>query len=367
MIEINQKKYHRTGKGLSGYDMAAYLPKLKKQYPFLKNASAGSLQISCYNLADAYSRFFKKQNGYPKFKKKGIKDSFKAIVNCAVDGNRVKLPKASWTKFRGGKLPTGNFKGVTVTRDSTGCYYASLLFDSGGKEIALQQVTNVMGIDVGVKDLATLSTGQKIVNNKFLKQKQGALRKAQKALARKLKGSNKRAQATVRVAKLHKKIANQRKDYNHKISRLIVNSCDNQTAIAVESLNVSGMMKNHKLAKSIADCGWYQLGAFLRYKAADVGKQVIEVGRFYPSSKTCSSCGCINSNLTLSIRSWQCSDCGTIHDRDHNAAINIAKEGARILKTAGRAVGGEEISLQVLLRNITRSSLIEADKSILNN
>lgn len=275
----------------------------------------------------------------------------------------MKLPKASWTKFRGGNISTAEkFKSVTVSRDSTGCYYASLLFDTGGSPIEAQKVSNILGLDLGIKDLATLSTGRKLPNNKFFRQKQRALRKAQKALARKQKGSKKREQARLQVAKLHKKIANQRKDYNHKISRLIVNSCDNQTAIAVESLNVSGMMKNHKLAKAIADCGWYQLGTFLKYKAADVGKQVIEVGRFYPSSKTCSSCGTIHSSLTLDVREWQCSSCGVIHDRDHNAAINIAMEGARILKTAGRAVGGEEINLQLVLQNITRSSLVEADK-----
>jgi putative transposase len=358
MIEINQKKYHRTGKGLSGYDMQSFLPKLKKQYPWLKEANSQSLQIVCHNLADAYSKFFQKKGGYPKFKKKGAKQSFSAITNCQLFENQIKLPKIKLIKFRGGKRPEGKTKGFTISKDATG-YYVSILFDNGKKNIIEQEVNNVLGIDLGIKDFATLSNGKKVKNINFTKCHARRLRKWQKALARRIKGSKKREQAKRMVSKIHKKIANQRLDFAHKISRQIVNSCDNQTAIAVESLAVSNMMKNHKLAKSIADCGWSQFGTFLKYKASDVGKQVIEIGRFYPSSKTCSSCGVVKENLTLAIREWQCNHCQTKHDRDLNAAINIAMEGARIYKAGRKLAGGEDISLDLILQSINQAASLK--------
>lgn len=358
MIEINQKKYHRTGKGLSGYDMQSYLPKLKKQYPWLKEANSQSLQIDCHNLADAYNKFFRKQAGYPNFKKKSGKKSFSAITNCHLLEIQVKLPKVGLVKFRGGKRPEGKTKTFTISKDATG-YYVSILFDNGKQEIPQQKIKNILGLDLGIKDFAVLSNGLKIKNQKLLKKSERALRKWQKALSRRVKGSKKREQAKLMVGRIHKKIANQRLDFAHKVSRQIVNSCDNQTAIAVESLNVAGMMKNHKLAKNIADCGWSQFGTFLKYKAADVGKHVIEIGRFYLSSKTCSSCGIVNGDLKLSDRNWTCSDCKTEHDRDLNAAVNIAMEGARIIKTDRKFAGGEEISLDVILKNIQQAASLK--------
>jgi len=360
MIEINQKKYHRTGKSLSGYDMQAYLPKLKKQYPFLKEVNSQSLQIVCHNLAEAYSRFFQKKSGYPSFKKRGVGDSFSVITNCKLLDNEIKLPKVKKVKFRGGCRPTGKVKRFVVSKDATG-YYCSILFDEGKKEIALEKVNNLVGVDVGIKDFAICSNKVIIKNPRYTEEFERKLKKAQQSLSRKQKGSKKRAQAKTRVAKIHKKISNKRMDFAHKISRQIVNSCDNQTAIAIESLTISGMMKNHNLAKSIADCGWSQFGNFLKYKAADVGKQVIEVGRFYPSSKTCSSCGVVNSDLKLSDRKWTCEGCKSEHDRDFNASLNIAMEGARTLKAGSVLASGEDISLEIILKNIKESDLCEAD------
>lgn len=358
MIEINQKKYHRTGRGLSGYDMQSYLPKIKKQYPFLKEANSQSLQIVCHNLADAYSKFFQKKRGYPNFKKKNNKQSFSIVTNCQILQNKLKLPKVKFIKFRGGKRPEGKAKTFIILKDATG-YYASINIDAGMEKVSEQEVNNVLGIDLGIKDFAILSNGKKVKNMKFTKCHERRLRKWQKALSRRITGSKKREQAKIVVGKIHKKIANQRLDFAHKVSRQIVNSCDNQTAISVESLTVSNMMKNRKLAKSIADCGWSQFGIFLKYKAADVGKQVIEIGRFYPSSKTCSSCGVVNGDLKLSDRSWKCSSCESEHDRDLNAAINIAMEGARIYKAGRKLAGGEGISLGMILQNIEQAASLK--------
>lgn len=358
MIEINQKKYQRTGESLSGYDMQDYLPKIKKQYPFLKDATAQSLQVVCHNLAKAYKHFFSKRADYPSFKKRRNKQSFSVISNCKLLEKQVKLPKVGLIKFRGGKRPEGKPKTFTISKDATG-YYVSISFDEGEKNIKDQAVSNVLGIDLGVKDFAALSTNQKVRNQKFTKNHERSLRKWQQALSRRVKGSKKREQAKLMIGKLHKKILNQRKDFAHKVSRQVVNSCDNQTAIAIESLAVSNMIKNHKLAKSIADCGWNQFEIFLKYKSADVGKQVFEIGRFYSSSKVCSSCGVVNGDLKLSDRNWKCSSCESEHDRDLNAAINIAMEGARIYKADRKSAGGEEISLEVILQNINQAALLK--------
>lgn len=358
MIEISQKKYHRTGKSLSGYDMQSYLPKLKKQFSFLKQSNAQSLQIVCHNLAEAYGKFFRKRAGYPNFKKKKIRQSFSCITDCQLLEKQIKLPKIGLVKFKGGAKPEGKTKTFTISKDATG-YYVSILFDNGKQQIVPQGIESVLGLDLGIKDFAVLSNGSRIKNKKLLTGSERVLKKWQKALSRRVKGSKKREQAKLMIGRIHKKIANQRLDFAHKVSRQIVNSCDNQTAIAVESLAISNMMKNRKLAKSIADCGWGQFGTFLKYKSADVGKQVIEIGRFYPSSKTCSSCGVVNGDLKLSDRNWKCGDCGSEHDRDLNAAINIAMEGARIHKADRMFAGGGEISLEEILQNIQRAASLK--------
>jgi len=359
MIIVNQKRYHRTGKGLSGYDMASYLPKLKKQYKWLSEVNSQSLQIACQQLDKAYTRFFKKQGGYPNFKKKNGKNSFSCITSCQLLEKHIKLPKLGLIKFRGGTKPQGVPKTFTISKDATG-YYASIVFDNGKQEIQKQQINNVIGIDVGIKDFATLSNGIVIPNQKFLLQSQKKLKKLQQKFSRQEKTSKKRQQTKILIARLHKKIANQRKDFNHKISRAVVNMCENQTHIATESLNIQEMMANHKLAKSIADVAWSQFLNFLEYKAQSVGKYVLKVGTFYPSSKTCSDCGVVNNTLTLAMRVWTCQECGKAHLRDFNASKNIAMESARNWWSNHQS--GEKINLEMVLQNIKSSSLIEADK-----
>jgi putative transposase len=327
MIVINQKRYHRTGKGMSGYDMQNVLPKLKKQYPWLTEVNSQSLQMVCHNLAEGYNRFFKKKGGYPAFKKKGGKDSFSCINNSRFVDRKLKLPKLGALRFRGGDMPEGKVRRFTISEEA-GKYYASALIDTPQQESKPRAPKAILGLDVGLIDAVVTSAGQSFKAPKHLGKAQSQLRKLQKTLSRRKKGSARRAKAKLTLAICHQKIRNKRKDFNHKVSKILAENGENQ-AFGVESLNVSGMMKNHKLARSIADYGWHQFKTFLTYKAAAVGKQVIEVGRFFPSTKTCSACGIVRQSLPLSVREWQCSDCGTMHDRDVNAAINIAQEAAR--------------------------------------
>lgn len=359
MIVINQKKYARTGKGVSGYDMQSYLPKLKKQYKWLTEVNSQSLQIVCQQLDKAYTKFFKKQGGYPKFKKKNGKNSFSCITSCQLLEKHIKLPKLGLIRFRGGTKPQGVPKTFTISKDATG-YYASIIFDNGKQKVNYQKINNVIGIDLGIKHFSTLSNGVKIQNNKFLLQSQDKLKKLQQKLARQEKTSKKRQQTKILIARLHKKIANQRKDFNHKNSKIILDMCDNQAHIGVENLSIQNMMKNHKLAKSIADCGWNQFLNFLEYKSAEVGKHVLKVGTFYPSSKACSSCGVVNTAITLTIREWECSNCLQRHDRDINASVNIAMESVRNWWSNHQS--GDAINLELVLQNIRLSSVYEADK-----
>lgn len=328
MIVINQKRYHRTGKGMSGYDMQNMLPKLKKQYPWLTEVNSQSLQMVCHNLAESYNRFFKKKGGYPSFKKKGGKDSFSAINNSRFEGNKIRLPKLGLIRFRGGDMPEGDVKRFTISKEA-GKYYASVLIDDGIELPKPKTPKKILGIDLGLIDMVVTSDGQSFKAPKHLRKAQAELRKRQKSLSRKVKGSNRRKKAKLRLAVCHQKIKNQRKDFNHKLSHSLVQGSDSQTAFALENLNVTGMMRNHNSARSIADAGWNQFKTFLTYKAAAVGRQVIEVDRFFPSSKTCSACGVVRQSLPLSCRKWTCNDCGYVHDRDINAAINIANEAAR--------------------------------------
>lgn len=349
MLEICKKKYLRTGKTLSSYDMHAYLPKLKKQYKWLSAASAAQLQITCGNLAESYNRFFKGVSKFPNFKKKFSKKSYSVILGTSIQDNKIKLPKLGLVKFRGSDLPEGKLKKVTVKKSASGSYYAVCLFEVEDLDLSnIKHKEGITGLDLGLKDFLITSNGVRVKPNKFLRENLNKLKKSQRDFCRKQKGSKKRNQARIRVAKLHERIANKRKDFSHKVSNSLVSECENQ-AFAVEDLHIKGLVKNHKLAMSIADSGWRIFLNYLNYKANSVGKQVIEVNRFFPSSKTCSECGRINDSLQLSDREWACK-CGAKHHRDRNASINIAKEAARM------AAGGELVRLDSLYEVIKADS-----------
>jgi putative transposase len=354
LIVISQKKYQRTGKGLNSYSMQSYIGKLRKGKPWLDGTSYQALQYVCLNLGSAYEGFFKKKRGYPKFKKKGRAESFQVAKDIYLDGNRVRVPKVGMVVFRGGLLPDAELKKVVVKRSTTGKYYASLYFPDVRTTKELGPISNILGIDLGLKDTVVTSAGDIVTSPKLLNMSQAVLRQAGKTLMRRRPGSKRRKVAKLALAKAHEKVANQRKDFHHKITSNLVADSENQ-AFAIEDLNVKGMMQNRKLARSIADAGWYQFKTFLTYKAHAVGKPVLEVGRFYPSSKTCSSCGCVTDSLKLSDREWTCGECGDKHHRDINAALNIALEAAR------NSARGDNIRPETLVRRAivyeTRNSL----------
>lgn len=296
---------------------------------WLSEPSKGPLQAALRNLQAAYDRFWRKQNGFPKFKKKGkTRDSATYYANCFTfrDG-KVKLAKQKepldirWSRpLPGGAEPSQ----VTVSRDAAGRYHISILVEEVIAE--LPKIDSAVGIDAGITTLYTLSTGEKVANPRHEKKDREKLAHAQRALSRKQKGSRNYAKARRKVAKIHGRIADRRRDHLHKLSTRLVR--ENQV-IAIEDLSVRNMVKNHSLARSISDASWSSFRTMLEYKADWYGRDVVAIDRFYPSSKTCSECGRIAESLPLNIREWECA-CGAVHDRDVNAAKNILAVGLAV-------------------------------------
>lgn len=297
---------------------------------WLAEPSKGPLQATLRHLQDAYSRFWNKQTEYPKFKKKGrSKDSATYFRNCFTYRNgQIKLAKQSepldirWSR----PLPDGaDPSQVTVSRDSAGRYHISILVDDTVTSHPPTDTT--VGIDAGITTLCTLSTGEKITNPQHEKKDREKLAQAQRQLSKKKKGSKNREKARQKVARIHARIADRRRDYLHKLSTRLVR--ENQV-IAIENLSVRNMIKNHSLARAISDASWAQFRTMLEYKADWYGREVIAIDRFYPSSKTCSACGMLQDSMPLNIRDWTCPGCGKTHDRDVNAAKNILAAGLAV-------------------------------------
>ena len=293
----------------------------------MSETNSQSLQAVNRNVETAFKNFFRKKANFPKFKsKKNQVQSFQVPQHYEVnvDDNCVKIPKIGMVKTKISRTFVGTLKIATVSATKTGKYYISVLVDDGLKEpepVSFDN-SNTVGIDVGLTNFFVTSNGQKEDNPRYLKNSLSRLKHLQRSVARKVKGSNNRRKAIQKVSILHERISNQRSDFLHKHSYKLVS--ENQ-AIAVETLNVSGMLKNKNLARSISDVGWSELFRQLEYKCTMYGKTLLKIGQFEPSSKLCSTCGTVNRDLKLQDREWTCNDCGTFHDRDINAAINIKK------------------------------------------
>ncbi|MEM9543145.1 MAG: RNA-guided endonuclease TnpB family protein [Cyanobacteria bacterium P01_E01_bin.42] len=346
-----QRVYKETGKGLSRSKLNAYLPKLKKQEgtEWLTDCDSQVLQSVTLNLSKAFDNFFAKRARYPHFKRKKGRQSIQFPQRVKVAGDCLKLPKKIGTikaKFHR-ELPQGMLKTVTISLTPSGKHYASLLFEVEGDTPMPSTDGKVAGIDLGIKDFAIVNDGEntaKYANPKHIAKHEKNLKRKQQKLSRKQKGSKSREKARKLVAKVNERVSNSRQDFLHKLSRKLVD--DNQV-IVVENLNVKGMVRNHKLAKAISDVGWGTFVNFLDYKLAKEGKVLVEIDRWFPSSKTCSECGHKMDAMPLDVREWTCPNCNSHHDRDENAAKNIRAEGIRQIQALGTSVsvGGEDVSL----------------------
>jgi putative transposase len=309
---------------LSYVELAKQLTDLKKECVWMKEVSNQALQQSLIDLDTAFTNFFKKHGAYPNFKKKSGKQSFRQPNEIYTDfeGGRVYIPKfKDGIKTSFDREFTGQIRRATISKTPTNKYYISILVDNGielPEKKPIKQQTAI-GIDLGITSLITTSEGLKVENLKFLKKDLSHLKYLQRQTSRKMKGSKNRKKANFKIAKCHERITNLRNDFLHHVSKMLVNNHD---TICVETLNVKGMIQNHKLAQAISDVSWGEFIRQVKYKAEWAGKNVLEIGTFEPSSKLCSVCG-NTQKLELSDRQWTCLNCGTFHDRDVNAAINI--------------------------------------------
>lgn len=327
--------YEETGKSLKLSVYKAELPQLKVEHPWLKeNCYSAVLQCVAINLNKAYTNFFEGRAKFPRFKSKHQKQSIQYPQNVKVTGDCLDIPKIGVVKAVFHRPLEGKVKTVTISKTPTNKYFASILCEVGA-DASQPSGDKILGIDLGIKDFAIVHDGEDITkhsNPKHLKRHEQNLARKQKKLARKVKGSNSRNKYKKIVALVHEKVSNSRQDFLHKLSRKLV---DESQVIVVENLNVKGMVRNRKLSKSISDVGWGMFVNFLDYKLKQKDGQLVEIVRFFPSSKTCSCCGEVLDGLTLDIRQWDCHKCGTHHDRDGNAALNIRNEGIRILSSGG--------------------------------
>ena len=335
-LDLCQKTYKETGKGLTRNKIQSLLPSLKKENKWLgTDVYSQCLQVVALNLSTAYKNFFEKRANFPRFKPKHGKQSISYPQNTKLKKDYIYFPKLGDIYCRFSREVVGTIKTVTISKTPDQKYFVSILVDDGRDAIAPSSIEGkAVGIDVCLLDFAATSDGSKYNNPKHWNKHFKKLKRRQQQLSKKVKGSNNRSKTKLIVSKVHSKIARCREDFLHKLSRKIIN--ENQV-IAVENLNVKGMIKNHNLAKAINDVGWGMFCTMLKYKAENEGKIYIEVDRFFPSSKTCNNCLHVIDKMPLDVRQWQCSKCNVQHDRDINAARNIRDEALRIL-TVGRIV-----------------------------
>ncbi len=357
-LALNNETYKLTGKGLSRQGYNDRLPALKAEFPWLTECYSQVLQSVSLNLSRAFINFFEGRAKYPNFKSKYGKQSIHYPQNVKLLEGVINLPKIGEIRARIHRQFEGELKTVTVSMSNSGRYYAALLFDDGLPDLGISSDGKAVGIDLGLTHFAITSDGSKFDNPRQIRKHAKNLKRKQQKLSKKVKGSKTRNKARRIVARVQEKIANSRRDFQHKLSRKLVN--ENQV-IVVENLAVKNMVKNHCLAKAISDCGWAEFTRQLKYKAERDGKTYLEIGRFFPSSKTCHVCLNQIGSLSLDVRSWECPNCKTKHDRDVNAAINIRDEGLRLLALGTSATAnGQDVRPKVGRKSsVSKAVLVE--------
>lgn len=341
-LETKINAWQSWRKNLSGYDLQKQFTSLRKDYDWLRKISSVPLYLAILNLDAAYKSFHR-GNGFPKFKNKRSTNAYteRASININWALGLINIPKIKNIPIVLSREFNGKIKQATISKTPTGKYFISILVQDG-KELPTKPVIKQgIGIDLGLKHFAITSDGRKFDNPKYLRISISHLKFLQRQVSKKKKGSSNRCKAVHKLALQHEKISNQRKDFLHKLSSTLIR--DNQT-LCFEDLNISGMVKNHNLAQSISDAGWSEFISMCQYKADWYGKNILFIPTFQPSTKVCSTCGCLNDYLTLADREWICI-CGTRHDRDINASINIKNFA---LKNCAEAQREKSVELPVL-------------------
>ncbi len=326
-LQAKMEAWATRKENLSRFDIQKRLPELKQaaDTSWLKEVNSQSLQAALVNLDQAYTRFFREKKGFPRFKSKHDRQSFQVPQSGAVGVDFVKIPKVGKIKAHISRTVPGTVKTITISRSPTGKYFASVLVEDGQETPTKLPVTEqgTVGIDLGLKNFATLSTGEVVANPRPLKSRLKQLQRAQRRLSRRTKGGTNYERQRLKVTRVHERVTNTRKDFLHKLTTRLVD--DNQIdTLAIEDLAVNNMGKNRRLSRSIADAGWRTFRTFLEYKAEQRGKNILVIGRFEPSSKTDHKTGEYLPGLKLSDRTIYHRD-GTMTDRDLNAAINIKR------------------------------------------
>ncbi len=356
-LEVKNYAYINQRKTVTCFDLIKQITDLKKECEWLKEISICALQQSVINLDKAFTKFFKGQNRFPVFKKKnGNKQSYRIPIprDIKIKEDKIQIPKfkegIKWVQDR---IIKGEIKQATVTHTATDKYYISILVETGEKipdKKSIEKETSV-GIDLGIKTYIATSEGIGYNNPKWLKNSQKRLKVIQKRASRKKKGSANRKKANKKVALLHEKVANQRKDWLHKVSTELIKNHD---SVCCEDLNISGMMKNHKLAGVIQDAGWGMFVEMLKYKSEWYGKNLLQIPTFQASTKVCSSCGTIKQGLTLADREWDCEKCGDHHERDVNAA-RVIKQYC-ITKYSRQVLPGESVEMSTIVGSMKQKN-----------